>query len=95
MVEERRKDMPFRNQQPLPDLPLNPPDPRTDDHAICCVCEEDHDRLELINFGCEEFPELVCLEITCLVDFITRVQEENANLVLKIARLSREIKHAI
>ena len=100
--------MPFRELQQLPDPPLNPPEPpdrfEADPYEIirCCVCEDDHSRLELIDFGNSIKHEYVCLEITCLVDFIGTLQEinrtiidQNAGLADKILSISKDLGHAL
>ena len=61
----------------------------------CCVCDEDHDRLELINFGSELEPRYVCFEVACLVDFINTIRKENNELLERIARQSERIRHAL
>ena len=87
--------MRFFERKPCGNPPLNPPEPAIDETITCCVCDEQHDRLDLINFGSEGQPEYVCLETTCLVDYINNLQSRNAQLALKIAQQAREISHAI
>ena len=103
--------MSLKTMIPCGDPPLSPPEPTAEadeadelarqlerdarDLVKCCVCEEEHSRLELIDFGNSIKHEHVCLEMTCLVDFITRLQEENSRLALNIVRMASGIRNAI
>ena len=103
--------MPFRDEIPCGDPPIEPPaTPEPPDKfdadpyevVKCCVCEEEHSRLELIDFGNSIKHEYVCLEITCLVDFIGALQEinrtiidQNAALADKILSTAKDLGHAL